>query len=88
MNQHINAVLNAKEEGCDVRGFYVWSPFDLYSWKNGTEKRYGLVAVDYENGLARKPKKSYEWYKEVIESKGNSIRREPYEEVSYGFTIN
>ena len=88
MNLHINAVLNAKEEGCDVRGYYAWSPFDLYSWKNGTEKRYGLVAVDYKNGLARKPKKSYEWYKEVIESEGNSISREEYEEVSYGNTIN
>ena len=38
-------------------GYYAWSPFDLYSWKNGTEKRYGLVAIDYENGLERRPKK-------------------------------
>ncbi len=80
MDMHINAVLNAKEEGCDVRGYYAWSPFDLYSWKNGTEKRYGLVAVDYEDGLKRKPKSSYYWFKNVIESDGAAINRETYGE--------
>ena len=39
------------------RGYYAWSPFDLYSWKNGTEKRYGLVAIDYENGWSGDRKK-------------------------------
>lgn len=76
MNSHIAAVLQAKEEGCDVRGYYAWSPFDLYSWKNGTEKRYGLVAIDYEDGLKRKPKKSYYWYKEIIGSGGGLIQKE------------
>lgn len=80
MDMHINAVLNAKDEGCDVRGYYAWSPFDLYSWKNGTEKRYGLVAVDYEGGLERKPKKSYYWFRDVIESQGKLIHRETYKE--------
>ena len=73
MDMHIAAVLKAKEGGCDVRGYYAWSPFDLYSWKNGTEKRYGLVAIDYENGLERRPKKSYYWYKDVIETEGKHI---------------
>lgn len=73
MDMHIAAVLKAKEVGCDVRGYYAWSPFDLYSWKNGTEKRYGLVAIDYENGLERRPKKSYYWYKDVIETEGKHI---------------
>lgn len=76
MDMHINAILNAKDEGCDVRGYFAWSPFDLYSWKNGTEKRYGLVAVDYEDGLKRKPKKSYYWFKHVIETNGDAIQRQ------------
>ncbi len=80
MDMHINAVLNAKDEGCDVRGYYAWSPFDLYSWKNGTEKRYGLVAVDYEGGLERKPKKSYYWFRDVIRSQGKLINRQKYKE--------
>ena len=48
-----------------MRGYYAWSPFDLYSWKNGTEKRYGLVAIDYETAWSG-DRKSYYWYKDVI----------------------
>ena len=48
-------------------GYYVWSTMDLYSWINGYKKRYGLVRVDYDNGLKRIPKKSYYWYKQFIE---------------------
>ena len=75
MNDHINAIMNAMVDGVDVRGYFAWSSFDLYSWKNGCEKRYGLVAVDFENGLCRRPKKSYYWFKDVIESKGERVER-------------
>lgn len=75
MNDHINAMMNAIDVGVDVRGYFAWSAFDLYSWKNGCEKRYGLVAIDFENGLCRKPKKSYHWFKEIAEGNGAKIRR-------------
>ena len=79
MNDHINAIMNAMDEGVDVRGYFAWSSFDLYSWKNGVEKRYGLVAVDFEDRkLKRKKKKSYDWYKEVIDSKGEKIIRKKW----------
>lgn len=68
MQEHIEAMLRAKDEGADVRGYYAWSTFDLYSWKNGCEKRYGLVAIDFKNGLVRKPKASYAWYRQMIEN--------------------
>ncbi len=70
LKEHIEAILQAKKEGADVRGYFVWSPFDLYSWRNGVKKRYGLVAVDFENGLQRRPKKSWYWYREWIEKQG------------------
>ncbi|MBQ1307768.1 MAG: glycoside hydrolase family 1 protein, partial [Erysipelotrichaceae bacterium] len=66
------------DKGADVRGYFAWSTFDLYSWKNGVEKRYGLVAVDFDNGLIRKPKKSYYWYKDIIASGGKKIDRKEY----------
>ena len=78
MNDHINAIMNAMDEGVDVKGYYAWSSFDLYSWKNGCKKRYGLVAVDFEDNLKRKPKKSYYWYKEMIQNNGKTIKREKY----------
>ena len=78
MNDHINAMMNAMDKGVDIRGYFAWSSFDLYSWKNGVEKRYGLVAIDFDNELIRKPKKSYFWYKKMIESQGEIIEREEY----------
>ncbi|MEG2909139.1 MAG: glycoside hydrolase family 1 protein, partial [Erysipelotrichaceae bacterium] len=75
MNDHINAIMNASDAGVDVRGYFAWSSFDLYSWKNGCEKRYGLVAIDFENELVRKPKKSYKWFKKIALSNGAEIRR-------------
>lgn len=61
----------AREQGCDVRGYFVWSTMDLYSWINGYRKRYGLVYVDYGNGCRRVPKDSFYWYKNLIaERKG------------------
>lgn len=77
MNDHINALMNAQDKGADVRGYFTWSPFDLYSWMNGVEKRYGLVAVDFST-LKRKPKASYFWYKKIINSNGKLIARREY----------
>lgn len=75
MNDHINAIMNAQDAGVDVRGYFAWSSFDLYSWKNGCEKRYGLVAIDFDHDLIRKPKKSYHWFKEIAEHNGAGIQR-------------
>ena len=49
MNDHISAIMNVVDAGVDVRGYYAWSTFDLYSWKNGVEKRYGLVGIDFDD---------------------------------------
>ncbi len=62
----VNWTLKAREEGCDVRGYFVWSTMDLYSWINGYAKRYGLVYVDYNDNCRRIPKDSYYWYKDTI----------------------
>lgn len=78
MNDHISAIINVMDEGVVVKGYFAWSTFDLYSWKNGCEKRYGLVAIDFEHDLIRKPKKSYGWYKQVIESHGTLIDRKQW----------
>ena len=56
----------AQKEGVDVRGYFVWSTMDLYSWINGYKKRYGLVYVDYDDGNRRYPKDSYYWYRDMI----------------------
>ena len=66
MQRHIDELLKAKKEGVAVMGYYVWSTFDLYSWINGYDKRYGLVYVDFAHENKRYPKQSYVWYKNFI----------------------
>lgn len=70
LKMHLKEIYNAISDGIDVRGYYVWSSFDLYSWINGYDKRYGLIYVDYKNNNKRIPKKSYYWYRDVIASHG------------------
>ena len=67
MQGYIDYMLKAMEDGCNVRGYYAWSTMDLYSWDNGYEKRYGLVRVDFDDHNRRYPKKSYYWFKKLIE---------------------
>lgn len=74
IREHVRYLLKAQSDGVDVRGYFVWSPFDLYSWKNGCEKRYGLVAVDFDHGCKRIPKDSYYWYRDEIASNWLDVR--------------
>ena len=66
IKSHVKSLLEAKKDGLNINGYFVWSPFDLYSWKNGCEKRYGLVGVDFDDNCKRLPKKSYYWYRDEI----------------------
>jgi len=62
---HIEAVERAVAAGVDVRGYYVWSLLDNFEWEHGYDRRFGIVAVDFEN-LERTPKRSALWYRDLI----------------------
>lgn len=68
IHQHLLAVYDAIQAGADVRGYFLWSLMDVFSWSNGYEKRYGLFYVDFET-QARYPKKSAHWYKKLAETR-------------------
>jgi 6-phospho-beta-glucosidase len=77
LREHVRAVEQAVDDGCDILSYCIWSFTDLLSWLNGYQKRYGLVYVDRgeEEGasLKRYRKDSFYWYKRVIESDGREI---------------
>ncbi|MEE0966786.1 MAG: family 1 glycosylhydrolase, partial [Bacilli bacterium] len=65
-------------EGVDIIGYHVWSAIDIVSASTGEmDKRYGLVYVDKNNAgegtLERARKKSFYWYKKVIETNGEDL---------------
>ncbi|MFI9111715.1 GH1 family beta-glucosidase [Streptomyces venezuelae] len=64
---HVRALHRAMAEGADVRGYFIWSILDNFEWAEGYRQRFGLVHVDYET-LARTPKASYAWYRDLIKS--------------------
>lgn len=67
LSGYVEWIEKARTEGIDVRGYFVWSTMDLYSWINGYRKRYGLVYVDFDDeDLPRTPKDSYYWYRDMI----------------------
>lgn len=66
------------EDGVDVIGYTPWGIIDSVSFTTGEmRKRYGLIHVDRDNHgngtLKRTKKKSFYWYKKVIDSNGSVL---------------
>ena len=64
------ATWQALQDGVDVRGHLYWSLLDNYEWALGFEKRFGLIAINYDT-LERTVRPSAYVYKEICEA--NSI---------------
>jgi beta-glucosidase len=61
---HLQALVDARAKGVDVRGYFYWSLMDNYEWDSGYDKRFGLVHVDYAT-QQRRLKRSGQWYREL-----------------------
>ncbi|VYT79530.1 6-phospho-beta-glucosidase [Clostridium tertium] len=76
---HIAEMKKAIEiDGVEVIGYTTWGCIDPISFTTGEmKKRYGFIYVDRENdgsgSLKRYKKKSFDWYKKVIESNGEIL---------------
>ncbi|GAA3217717.1 GH1 family beta-glucosidase [Actinocorallia longicatena] len=64
---HLQAVLDAREAGADVRGYFVWSLLDNFEWSHGYSRRFGIIHVDYAT-QRRTWKESAHWYRGIISS--------------------
>ncbi|MFQ9922728.1 MAG: family 1 glycosylhydrolase [Beduini sp.] len=79
MAKHIAEMKIAVEkDGIDLIGYTPWGCIDLVSAGTGEmKKRYGFIYVDMDdqgNGsLKRTKKRSFDWYKKVIETNGEDL---------------
>lgn len=64
-DDHLKAVLAARAQGADVRGYFAWSLLDNYEWAEGYSSRFGIVHVDYET-QQRTPKGSYRSFQGML----------------------
>jgi beta-glucosidase len=67
---HLNAVVDAINDGADVRGYFVWSLMDNYEWAWGYAKRFGVIRVDFDT-QERTVKDSGRFYADVV--RANSV---------------
>ena len=65
LREHIAAVGAARDEGVDVRGYFVWSFLDNFEWAEGYRPRFGLVYTDYAT-QRRVPKTSFAWFRSFL----------------------
>ena len=79
LREHIKAMKDAVNvDGVELMGYTPWGCIDLVSASTGEmKKRYGFIYVDKDNDgngtLKRSKKKSFDWYKKVIESNGEQL---------------
>ena len=78
LRQHIKAMKEAIYDGVELIGYTPWGCIDLISAGTGEmKKRYGFIYVDKDNEgmgtLKRSRKKSFDWYKNVIATNGESL---------------
>jgi beta-glucosidase len=67
VRQALSGVLDAIDEGIDVRGYTYWSLLDNFEWALGYRPRFGIVSVDRAT-FARAAKPSATWLASVAEA--------------------
>jgi beta-glucosidase len=67
---YLAELVQAIEEGSDVRGYFIWSLMDNFEWSSGFSKRFGLVHVDHAT-QKRLIKDSGYWVTELIRNQGH-----------------
>ncbi|KAM7488021.1 hypothetical protein LguiB_025505 [Lonicera macranthoides] len=66
--EHLLAIYAAMIKGVPILGYLFWTISDNWEWADGYGPKFGLVAVDRSNNLARIPRPSYNLFTKVATS--------------------
>jgi beta-glucosidase len=64
LRTHLEAALDALDQGVPLTGYYAWSLLDNFEWGEGYTKRFGLYRVDFAT-QRRTPKDSANFFREL-----------------------
>ncbi len=77
IRKHLEQLKLAINDGVEVMGYCPWSAIDVVSTHQGYGKRYGFIYVNRDEfdlkDLIRIKKKSFNWYKNVINTNGEEL---------------
>lgn len=77
IRKHLEQLRLAIADGVEMLGYCPWSAIDVVSTHQGYGKRYGFIYVNRGEfdlkDLRRIKKKSFYWYKDIIESNGKNL---------------
>ncbi|CAF1937231.1 unnamed protein product [Brassica napus] len=68
MIEHLLALYAAMLKGVPVLGYIFWTISDNWEWADGYGPKFGLVAVDRANNLARTVRPSYHLFTKIVKS--------------------
>jgi beta-glucosidase len=73
LTEALRGVVNAQDDGVDVRGYFQWSLLDNFEWTYGYGPKFGIIEVDRKT-FARTPKPSAWWYAATVRNYPDSVR--------------
>ena len=74
LTEHLRELHGAMNGGVDVRGFFYWSLLDNFEWQFGYSKKFGLLAVDFnDEKLPRKMTRVGEFYRGICQARATTV---------------
>ena len=68
LRAYLQNLLRGNAEKINIAGYFAWSLFDNFEWREGYTKRFGIVRVDFET-MKRTPKLSAKFYQNLIRTR-------------------
>jgi len=67
LESYLESAAQAIRDGVNLRGYFIWSLLDNFEWREGFDKRFGLVYVDHKT-QQRIVKDSGRWVQDMIKN--------------------
>jgi beta-glucosidase len=67
LEDNIHEMYQAKKEGVNVKGYFVWTLTDNFEWAEGYHPRFGIIHIDFKT-QKRTIKASGNWYAQFLKN--------------------